>query len=182
MYRHANIMLMLFSGSLAFAFAGPTARAQSPIVTKVRVKVSPQAQSPSPEVLADLPVPEGPVPLFRVVANAQAPAEKKALLERYASLASRIRIVPDPRVARFAWINESPRYRFETWAGTLEEVELVPNGVIVTIRVQPQISSDLGAETIVRDFVIEKYLIIRGTARLVDFIATDPPRYGTYTF
>jgi hypothetical protein len=72
---------------------------------------------------------------------------------------------PACRIEHFKFLDQPDRLKFRGWHGFITNVEPVPGGILVTLRISPIFEQAMSSETL-----IEQYSIING---VIDFVGAQ---------
>jgi hypothetical protein len=147
------------------------------VLTSAVAKEHPQAKAAiAPDVKA-FPSAEAPAPkpTKKVWEVDVLPSVKGAARDAQLALAKVLdgmESVPPGRAAHFKSLN-NPSFRIVGWHAFIESTTLSRSGTLVTLRISPLVTSDLGASTTVLGHVLESFEVTKGAARYVD--SWEPP-------
>ena len=137
------------------------------MVAEVQLKLAPPSLPPK------LPPDEFPaVPSLQVEPLSGVKGDVLRLHSRAAALITQANPTPAHRTQHFGWISTNKKWRLLGWGGFVRDVEPVPGGYRVTIRVSPLMTEDYRSATSA-DYTLETYLISNGHVHFIQGI--DPP-------
>ena len=132
------------------------------------------------QAVPGLPILEDkPLPVLAVEPLKKVKGQILALHQKLADRLSRITVVPPDRFQHYQWLNNRD-FQLLGWHGFVQQVDPIPGGYMVMLRISPRVRSKFGASTTVFDHMYEKYAVVGDQVQFME--AIHPPGSGQPSF